>query len=81
MTPVAQEEGRFEYTLRPASLVDLLDDAVRAHRDAAAAAGLRLDLECDPALRTVQLLMDEGRLAQVLTTFPTHSSSPAAAAP
>ena len=62
-----QDQGKFEYEMSPALMSKVLDDAVRAHEAAAAAAGVRLALNCDGSLRTVHLLMDAGRIGQVVT--------------
>ncbi len=64
-----QDQGKFVYEMSPAVLPKLVENAVRAHEDAAAAAGVRLAVECDAALRSVRLLMDGGRISQVVTNF------------
>ena len=69
LRPRLQEHGKFEYELRPALLATVLEEAVRAHETAAATAGLRLALDCTPVLRNFLLMMDAGRIGQVVTNF------------
>ncbi len=55
--------------MAPALLPTVLRSAVRAHEVAAMTAGLRLTLECDTSLGTIPLVMDAGRIGQVVTNF------------
>ena len=65
-----QDEGKFEYTLRPALLPTVIGEAVHAHEAAATEAGLSLRFtDCDESLRSTGLLMDAGRIRQVITNF------------
>ena len=65
-----QDEGKFEYMLRPALLPRVIGEAVQAHEAAATEAGLSLLFtDCDESLWSTGLLMDAGRIRQVITNF------------
>jgi signal transduction histidine kinase len=66
---LVQDQGMFEYIMRPALLGGVIDEAVGAHELQAAAAGVRITVACDASLRSTHLLMDAGRVGQVITNF------------
>ena len=65
----SQDQGMFEYNLRPTLLSAVIEEAVDAHELQAAAAGVRISVNCSAPLRATQLLMDAGRIGQVITNF------------